>query len=86
MASAEQTQVRIEKVVYEDRIRLTLDASEAAALMRVLRRVGGDPTVTSRGACDQIKVALEAAGVKYGTKEGEALTGNLFFAIPTGNY
>lgn len=83
----------VEEVVYrqtlevtpeEDAYVLTLSQAEADVLVDILRNIGGCPTKTRRGFCDQIMHALEFSGVdgrgdEDFLKGAAAVSGSVYF-------
>ena len=61
---------------------LVMDANEAAALYRILMKVGGDPDRTRRGLADNIRLALASTGLR---DSGRDLDGDLLFTNIKGN-
>ena len=66
LAKATQDREVRSKTISEDVpvVRLTLEQDEAAALLTVLRTVGGDPYKTARKHTDRVLKALQGAAVQ----------------------
>lgn len=88
MAKAIQTKVekKVEKTELVKGWSITIDDEEAAALIHVLNRIGGDPLTTMRGKIDNVKKALIEAGSKnYLDYESKILNGALYFKVQKTN-
>lgn len=61
-------------------VTITLTAQEAQTLVDVMGYIGGDPVRSRRRDCDNIRYALNAAGVRSGNPSDLELGHSIYFA------